>query len=131
MAALTQDRNTVSRQATLFEFPVAAATRIHAGALVVLDAGAAKGAVTAAGLVGVGRARKGVDNTAGAAGDVSVEVERGTFRWSNAGDVTLAHVGSPAYAVDDQTISASSATNTRSAVGTIRDVDAQGVWVEI
>lgn len=131
MAALTHDRDTVSRSGTRFAFPVAAGAKIHGGAIVVLDGGVAKGAITATGLVGAGCACKSVDNTAGAAGAVTVEVSRGTFCWSNAGDVTLAHVGGPAYAVDDQTISASSATNTRSPVGTIRDVDARGVWVEI
>lgn len=65
------------------------------------------------------------------AGDKVVTVERGCFRFANAGDVTLGQVGDPAYAVDDQTVSADSNTNTRSQVGVIRDVDAQGVWVEI
>jgi len=42
MAALTKDRNTPERSGKDFQFPVAAATRIFAGSLVVLDAGVAK-----------------------------------------------------------------------------------------
>lgn len=133
MAALTQDRMaTVERNGvTLFRHPVAANVKIFAGALVVLDAaGDAKPAVTATGLKGAGRAEEQVDNTGGAAGAVTVEVKRGCFRWANDGSVTRAHIGASAYAVDDQTVAATDGTGTRSAVGTIRDLDAQGVWVE-
>lgn len=132
MAALTQERNTVSRDGRSFSFPVAADVVIYQGALVALSAtGYAKPAVTAVGLTGLGRAAETVDNSAGADGAVNVPVERGVYLWNNAGDVTLAHVGDPAYAVDDQTVSASSDTNTRSQIGTVRDVNALGVWVEI
>ena len=71
-----------------------------------------------------------VDNSTGAAGAVNVTVERGVFCFANNGSVTRAHIGGSAYAVDDQTVAPDDGTSTRSAVGTIRDVDASGVWVE-
>lgn len=132
MSALTTERNTPNRDAKSFGYPVAANVKVYQGSLVVLThAGVAKGAVEALNLAGVGRANETVDNTGGLAGAKTVAVERGCFRFTNAGDVTLGHVGDAAYAVDDQTVSADSNTNTRSQVGVIRDVDSLGVWVEI
>jgi hypothetical protein len=131
MAALTTSRNTPERGGTAFFDPVAAGVIIYPGAIVVLDAsGNAKPAVTAADLSGRGRARDYVDNSDGAAGAVSVTVERGVYRYANNGDVTRAHIGGNAYAVDDQTVAPDDGTSTRSAVGIIRDVDDAGVWVE-
>lgn len=131
MSALTSERNTPIRDGKNFGPPAAANAKIYAGSLVVMEGGYAKPARSATGLKGAGRAEETVDNTGGADGAVNVPVRRGCFRFANAGDVTLANWGDPAYAVDDQTVSASSNTNTRSQVGVIRDVDAQGVWVEI
>lgn len=133
MAALTQDRNTPERGGQCFSDPVAAGVVIYAGAIVVLDAsGNAKPASTATGLTGRGRAKEYVDNSTGTAGDVSVAIERGVFAYTNDGTdpVTRAHIGGSAYAVDDQTVAATDGTGTRSAVGTIDDVDAYGVWVK-
>jgi len=131
MAALTKDRDTPANDGRTFYAPVAAGVLIFAGALVVLDAsGDAKPAVTAVGLKGGGRAKELVDNSGGSAGDVSVTYERGCFRYGNDGNVTRAHIGGSAYAVDDQTVAPTDGTGTRSAVGVIRDVDALGVWVE-
>lgn len=133
MAALNKERNTLSlaSDGRCFVDPVAAGVVIYAGALVVLDAsGNAKPAVTATGLKGRGRAKETVDNSTGAAGDVAVPVERGVFCFANDGNVTRAHIGGAAYAVDDQTVAPADGGGTRSAVGTIRTVDALGVWVE-
>jgi hypothetical protein len=77
------------------------------------------------------RADAAVSNAGGADGAVTVPVRRGCFRFANNGDCTRAHIGGSAYAVDDQTVASTDGTSTRSAVGTIRDVDALGVWVEI
>lgn len=130
MTALTSERDTPARDGKTFGIPMAAAVLIYAGALVCYDAdrNATPGA-TATTLKGAGRAKETVDNTSGAAGDLTIEVERGVFRFANAGDVVRANIGASAYAVDDQTVSASSATSTRSIIGIIEDVDAQGVWV--
>ncbi|KAK0329991.1 hypothetical protein LTR94_034588, partial [Friedmanniomyces endolithicus] len=60
-------------------------------------------------------------------------VKKGQFRWANsaaADAITRAEIGDPAYIVDDQTVAKTNGGATRSVAGTIRDVDAQGVWVE-
>lgn len=132
MTALTEDRNTPERDGKTFRHPVAAATTIYGGALVMLDAsGNAVPGQTATGLTPGGRAEEKVDNSGGAAGDATVTVRRGTFRFANDGSIDRSHIGGSAYAVDDHTVAATDGTGTRSACGTIRDVDDQGVWIEI
>lgn len=135
MAALTADRATSDeRIGVVFSYDVAAAVKIFSGSLCVIDAaGNAKPGTAATALKVIGRAKSQVDNTSGAAGDKTVEVEEGTFRWNNssAGDlVTKADVGGVAYIVDDQTVAKTDGTGARSAAGFIRAVDAGGVWVE-
>lgn len=131
--ALTQPRVTTSRHSGRWPYPVAAGAKIWQGALVVLDAGYAKPAATATGLIALGRAEETVDNTAGAAGAVAVPVERGVFYFDNSATdaITQADVGKNAYIVDDETVAKTHATNTRSIAGIIRAVDTYGVWVEI
>jgi len=132
--ALTADRETKRRESTRNEDPVAAAVKIYGGSLVVLDAaGNAKPGVTAFGLTARGRAADLVDNSPGSAGDVTVQTARGVFRFANDGTHTVdrTHIGGTAYIVDDQTVASTDGTGTRSAAGIIRDLDAQGVWVEI
>lgn len=133
MTALTQDRDTPERDGKSFEFPVAATAQIHAGALVVLNGGYAEPATTATGLVGAGRADEAVDNSGGSDGDVRVKVRKGVFRFANDAVDTIdrTHIGASAYAVDDQTVAATDGTSTRSAVGTIVDVDDLGVWIQL
>lgn len=132
MVALTKDRNTAQRQGDEFNHPVAAAKKIHAGSLVVLDAArnAAPGLV-ATGLVAAGRAQETVDNSAGSAGDKTVQVRKGTFSFANDGTIAQVDIGGTAYIVDDQTVADNNGTSTRSAAGEIVDVDADGVWVKI
>lgn len=135
MTALTADRDTPRRDGVQYSDPVAAATVIYAGSLVVLDAsGNAVPASTATGLIVRGIAQEHVDNGTGAAGDLRVETRRGVFRLANsaAADlITRAEIGDTAYIVDDQTVAKTDGTGTRSAAGVIRDVDAAGVWVQI
>lgn len=135
MAALTADRNTPYRSGEDFSFPVAASTKIYAGALVCINSSnlAVNGA-TATGLKTVGVAQALADNSAGAASAISVSVRRGVFCFANSasGDaIALADVGATCYVVDDQTVAKTDGTGTRSAAGIVRDVDADGVWVEI
>jgi hypothetical protein len=132
MTALTKDRNTPRREGDIFEHPVAAATKIFAGSIVALDASrnAAPGS-TATGLVAAGRAEEMVDNSAGAAGDKTVKVRKGTFKFANDGSIARADIGGTAYIVDDQTVADNDGTGTRSAAGTIVDVDSDGVWFQI
>lgn len=140
--ALTQPRATLSRHSGRWTYPVAAATKIWQGALIVLDAGYAKPGAAATGLIALGRAGETIDNTSGAAGALSVPVERGTYYFDNsaADPVTQADVGKTAYIVDDETVARSDGADsganpavaaTRSPAGIIRAVDIHGVWVEI
>lgn len=138
MTAATADRNTLRRDGSVFEFPVKAASKIYAGTIVVVDAANsfASPGRTATGLKAVGVAQELTDNSAGADGAVRVRVFRGAenlFRFANstAADlITLADVQADCYIVDDSTVAKTSATNTRSIAGKIRDVDSGGVWVE-
>lgn len=137
MAPLTAARNTRRKgdgnKARTFSLPVKANTKIYAGSLVVVDAGYAAPGRTATGLKVVGRAKTTVDNTGGAAGDKTIEVERGVFKWANsaAGDlIAQADVLNSCFIVDDQTVAKTDGTGTRSAAGTIVQVDSDGVWVE-
>ena len=134
MVALSSERNTRLRIGDLRVEPVAAATKIWGGSLVMRNAAGylTKGA-TATGCVGVGRAEKTVDNT-GAAGALNVEFRVGTFLFANsaAGDlITIADVGKACFIVDDQTVAKTDGTTTRSRAGIVEAVEATGVWVRM
>lgn len=131
MPALTADTTaTILRENELFSFPAAAATKFYKGGLIAINASNLAVKMTAAtGLKCVGVCQDGVDNSAGIAGAVQVPVRRGLHRFTNGESIVLSDIGALAYANDDQTVY-KTATG-RSAVGTIRDVDSQGVWVEI
>jgi len=141
MAALTSQRNT-SEYATprRLILPVAASAIIYIGSLVGVDVNGNAVPATSAYTV-IGRAEKvfrGVpgqdaNNSAGAAGAISIEVVRGAFSWDiNAGDITQANVGAAAYAVDDHTVSSSSNGGARPTAGTIIGLDPStgGVFVD-
>jgi hypothetical protein len=134
MTALTADRATPKRHGRDLNLPVATNAIIFAGAIVALSATgfAVKGAVATT-LKGVGVARRSVNNTGGADGAVSLAVERGVWQFGNSAStdqITLADVGASCYIVDDQTVAKTNGGATRSVAGVIRDVDANGVWVE-
>lgn len=133
--ALSKDRNTKRRDEVQHSDPVAATTRIFAGSLVCLNAaGNAVPGSTSTTLKARGLAQEQVDNSAGAAGDLRIESRRGVFAFANSAstdEITRAEIGTDCYIVDDQTVAKTSATNTRSVAGVIRDVDSDGVWVEI
>lgn len=132
MAALTKDRNTPQAEGDLRVGGAAAATTIFAGAIVMRNAaGHLTKGQTALALIGVGRAEKRVVNS-GAAGAKDVTYRAGVFRFANsaaADAITIADIGKPAYAVDDQTVAKTNGTNTRSLAGFVDSVDALGVWV--
>ena len=130
--ALTADRNTPVRTGDLYQHPVAAGAKIYAGSLVCLDA--ARNAVpgsASASLLAIGRAEEQVDNAGGGAGAVSIRVRPGVFRFGNDGSISRADIGATAYVVDDETVADNNGGGTRSAAGVIKDVDAEGVWVQI
>ena len=131
MAATTEDRNTARREGEEANHPVAAATKINAGTIVVLNAaGDAEEGTTATGLKAIGRAEEAIDNSAGAAGDLSIQARKGVFQFANDGSVNRTHLEATCYIVDDQTVAATDGTGTRSAAGKVFDVDSDGVWVE-
>jgi hypothetical protein len=133
--ALTGDRRTPIRaDKELHSFGVKGATKIWAGALVVLNAGFAVGGSTAIGLIAVGRAEHYVDNSAGANGDLQIKVRAGIFQFANSAStdlIAITEIGSDCYIVDDQTVAKTNGSNTRSVAGKVVGVDAQGVWVAI
>ncbi|MDX1755880.1 MAG: hypothetical protein R3175_07475 [Marinobacter sp.] len=132
MTALTRDRNTPWRRGEDYGYDVAGGAQIFAGALVVLNAtGYAEPGSTATGLKPAGVAKEQIDNSGGADGDADVVVRRGVFQLENDGSIDRTHIGSSAYIVDDQTVAATDGGATRSAAGTIEDVDVDGVWVRI
>ncbi|MBY0429675.1 MAG: hypothetical protein K2Q10_00635 [Rhodospirillales bacterium] len=133
MTALTADRNTPRLQGDILVLDLAASIKVFAGSIVMRNAAGngTKGA-TATGSVGVGVAVEQVDNSAGAAGDKTVQVRTGIFKFANSasGDlITKADINKPAYIVDDQTVAKTNGTNTRSIAGMIVGLDALGVWV--
>lgn len=134
MSALTKGRNTLERSGDISEVPVKGATKIFQGSLVAIDAnGFAVPMATATTLVGLGRAEKAADNSAGADGDINVRVGRGIYQFGNSAStdqITRSQIGSNCYGVDDQTVAKTNGTNTRSVAGKIHDVDANGVWVK-
>lgn len=134
MAALTQDRNTLRRDGTLIEPPVAANTRIFTGALVAINAaGLAVPGSTSATLKGAGSALTFADNTLGTAGAIRVRVDKRPARFANsaaADAITLADLGGDCFIVDDQTVAKTNGGNTRSRAGKVFDVDADGVWID-
>lgn len=110
-----------------FVDPVAAATLIHAGAMVALNAaGNAIPAIpSATRMRGVALAE--ADNSDGATGDENVMIERGSFLVANNGTINRTHIGGSVYVVDDNTVGAAGTL----IAGKCLDVTTQGVVVEI
>jgi len=137
MAALTTGR--IPKQLsdrTKRRFPVAASTVCWEGGMVGLSGvGAAAVAVpmsVATGLKCVGVADGNADNRLGAAGALTVDVDLGAFLMNNdaADPVTIADIGNPVYASDDNTVSKTNGLNTKSQAGVLFDIDPTGAaWV--
>lgn len=134
MTALAKDRDTRRRDGVRRTPGVAANAVIHAGAIVVRNAGGfAAPASTALGLHALGIAQDAIDNTGGVDGANSVDVDAGVYQVANsaaADEITAADIGNDCYLVDDQTVSKTDGAGTRSVAGKVFDVDAKGVWVE-
>ena len=133
MTALSAPRNTPRRERTTRHVPIGAGVKLIAGGMAGINPAGFLVPVTAvATLKGIGRIEQTIDNLTGANGAVLAETALGTFRYENSASadlITRADIGSDAYGVDDQTVAKTSATNSRSIVGKIFDVDDQGVWV--
>lgn len=133
MAATTTDRNTRRRSGSRRAIPVAATTKIPAGAMAAINgAGYLVNGATSATLKCVGVPQATIDNSAGADGTITGEADTGVhgpFLILGADPVTRASIGADVFMVDNQTIAATSGGSTRSVAGKLFDVDAEGAWV--
>lgn len=130
--ALSASRNTKERVGDISAVPVKGNTTCYQGGLAVIDAGYAAPGRTATGLVAAGRFEETA--AAVAAGDASVRIKRGTFKFGNSAStdaIAQADVGADCYIVDDATVAKTNGSNTRSRAGIIVAVDDDGVWVQV
>ena len=133
MTAATAARNTPERQGDVFGVPVKAGVVLLAGTIAVASGGYAAPAVTALGLIPLGRVEETVDNTGGADGAVTAKIRRGVFKMADqAGDlVTQSSAFADCYLVDNVTVAATNGSGTRSRAGKVVAVESDGVSVAI
>ena len=135
MTATATDRNTPERESKKFQFPMAASTKGLAGTIACLNSsGYLVPGSTSTTLKTVGIFDAVADNSAGSAGDIKGKVRRGCFKFANSAStdlIALTEVGSDCYIVDNQTVAKTSGSSSRSVAGKVRDVESDGVWVEI
>ncbi|MBS0461750.1 MAG: hypothetical protein JSS41_04675 [Proteobacteria bacterium] len=134
--ALTADRNTPQRLDRMRNSdPVEAASVIYVGSMVAINTSgnAVAASATAANITrGVSTVAR-ADNSAGAAGAINVDTERGVFQFANSASADLlarTDIGATCYVVDAQTVAKTDGSGARPVAGVVRDVDANGVWVE-
>jgi hypothetical protein len=130
---LTKDRNTCNKDlGRVQSYQVAAATVIFKGALCAVNAaGHLVPAINTAGFVVVGVAEHFVDNTAGAAGDLSANCRKGVFAFNGeGGDLpTQALVGHAVYAASDNEVELTAGNAVMA--GTLEEIDGADYWVSI
>ena len=132
MVALSAERNTARRMGDTRNEPLAASVKVWKGGIVMRNsAGYLTKGATVTGAFGVGRAEATVDNSAGAAGALSIDYRPGTFRFANLATdlITQADVGKLCYIVDDQTVAKTDGTGTRSRAGIVEGIESASVWV--
>lgn len=116
-------------------YPVAAAALIETGNAVGLIGGyLAPVDASEPDQVMVGLARATVDNTDGAAGALTCEVEEGCFLFRNsaASDaVARTNIATPCFAIDGGTVSSTSDTTEQPPMGIVGNVTALGVEVHV
>lgn len=132
MAAATQEILDVTKGAMprVGTFPVAAGELILKGTSVALNAtDYAVEPTDGDGFQVIGVAASTVNNTSGAAGDVSVQVEYGVFARGITG--SAAGVGDVVYSVNNWEVSTDSNGGTRKAVGRVSEVRDSKPYVEM
>ncbi len=120
-------------------FPIATGVVVWEGGLGAIVAGSGAGAAVApasvaANLKIVGVAAGTYDNRIAPSTPLTGEFERGVFLLNNdaTDPVDISWIGQPVYASDDNTVSKTSASGTKSQAGTLFALDPSGaVWVEI
>ena len=122
MTALTSNINRTEKEGKLIAMPVKAATHIYKNALLKINAaGYVEGCAAEAGAVYAGMAYEEIDNSAGAAGDLKVRVERLNAIYCAGAGFVAADLGKKVYALDDNTVQLADPTNGQ-IVGTIIEV---------
>jgi len=132
MTALTAARATSSRNlGHIVEYKLAA-VQVYAGGICMLDSsGWARPAAASASNNGcVGVFTESVNNSGGAAGDLTVFVQEGEFRLA-ASTVNQVTVGDLVYAEDDQTVDETQDANQPRAGVCTERVSASVVWVRM
>jgi hypothetical protein len=130
--------DTQERAGTTINLPVEAAVHMFPGVISAKNAaGNVIYATDAAGLDVVGRCEYDVDNSAGAAGALSVNVKRGVFKWLNsarnggANALAAADFGSICYVEDEQTVVKAAGSTNKVKAGTFLGLDTDGkAWVD-
>ena len=123
--------NTPERSGAVFNYPLAAETVIWQGTLVALDSsGNCVPASNTVGLKVVGRAEETVDNSAGLAGALTINVKRGVFLYANSASaaVDANDKGAPVYVEDDMTVTETASNSI--VAGVCLDVTSEGVWID-
>lgn len=133
MMACSADRMTDARRGDFYEYQCYQYLTFYKGAIVSVDTSgyAHPGRATATDRV-VGVADEYVDNSAGASGAKSVRVKQGIFKFDDIADnaaLTIADIGNAVYIYDDCAVAKT--VSTRPIAGYLRDVDSDGVWVEL
>jgi len=132
MAALSADRNTLSKEGNVQQYPVDGGSTIYKGALVAINAaGYLIPAADAASARVVGVADEKVDNSAGADGDLNCRVVSGRAFKFDATAITQAMVNQIMYVVDDHTFDDSQGTNGIKAGRLVQYVSATSGWIFI
>lgn len=135
MAALTAERVGSVREVTRDLRPMTAAVKAFKGGLACCASGYYKPAVAGTGARVVGRFAQTIDNSAGSAGALNVDIhflgERHLMLLANSATnpITVAMRETVCYAENDQTVG--SLATGFSLAGIVYDVTSEGVWVEI
>lgn len=132
MTALTESKDRVYKEGKLQSFPVVASDIIYKGALVKVNAaGYLAPCAAEAGAKFAGVAYEEVDNSAGAAGDVSCRAERTGVHLMNGTGFSQADVGSKVYASDDDTVSTVQGANEQEVGQIVEFISSTEVYVDI
>jgi hypothetical protein len=119
MTALAKERMARPKRASGMDFQVAANVKIWKNAWLVLVGGYVKPALTATGLVPIGRASENADNTGGSAGAITVHVdfmkERVFMQFLSdpANLFVQTDIGSQPFMLDDQSVTTVSTGRTQ------------------
>lgn len=133
MSNLTADRDALRQDGHIISMPLAAVKVFKGSLLANNTSGYVTKAADTASFTLAGIAYEQVDNSAGAAGDKNVRVERrGVFELNFSGTATQATVGLPVYMVDDNTVALAATTTNDVMVGRVVSfVSATKVRVEL